>query len=117
MCIGKLCWRGECPFVRWIMSVCAVDNVRHVKTGEGENVRPVKKMRWQMTAYALFDEGENVRGGKCPPFIIKWYPDKQEIVIGCSYITIDNDKKSTYQTKILEAISLRVLEPISYLGR
>ena len=66
MCIGKLCWRGECPFVRWIMSVCAVDNVRHVKTGEGENVRPVKKMRWQMTAYALFDEGENVRGGKCP---------------------------------------------------
>ena len=61
-----MCWRGECPFVRWIMSVCAVDNVRHVKTGEGENVRPVKKMRWQMTSYALFDEGENARGGKCP---------------------------------------------------
>lgn len=46
----------------------AVDNVRYVKTGEGENVRPVKKMRWQMTAYALIGEGENVRGGKCPPF-------------------------------------------------
>ena len=44
----------------------AVDNVRYVKTGEGENVRPVKKMRWQMTAYALIGEGENVRGGKCP---------------------------------------------------
>ena len=47
----------------------AVDNVRYVKTGEGENVRPVKKMRWQMTAYALIGEGENVRGGKCPPFV------------------------------------------------
>ena len=63
MCIGKLCWRGECPFVQRIMTVCAVDNVRHVKTG-------VKKMRWQMTANALFDEGENVRGGKCPVTVL-----------------------------------------------
>ena len=47
-----------------------MDNVRYVKTGEGENVRPVKKMRWQMTAYALIGEGENVRGGKCPPFAL-----------------------------------------------
>ena len=57
----------------------AVDNVRYVKTGEGENVRPVKKMRWQMTAYALIGEGENVRGGKCPPFVST--PDKTPLAV------------------------------------
>ena len=43
-----------------------VEKVRHAQTDEEENVRHVKKTKGRMSAYALFDEGENVRSGKCP---------------------------------------------------
>ena len=48
------------------MSACEGENVRHAQTDSGENVRHVKKTKGRMSAYALFDEGENVRSGKCP---------------------------------------------------
>ena len=51
------------------MSACEGENVRHAQTDWGENVRHVKKTKGRMSAYALFKEGENVRSGKCPPFL------------------------------------------------
>ena len=48
------------------MSASEWANVRHAQNDEGDNVRHVKKTKGIMSAYAVFNEGDNVRRGKCP---------------------------------------------------